>query len=200
VPGIGPAKAEAIEEYLEAGGRVERADDLLAVKGIGPAMVAKLRGAVESDDPFGLQRVSRTLETTRGEIRSRVLPLATPTALSDGILDVHGGASVVWLGLVKLKEYKDFIEDERARSGRPVDEIKRAMRRPDLPTSCVLHCYDDGDEDVYVRITRFDYPKFRRALGMIELNRDIVHVKARKSNGGFGASLYVENLVVIEPD
>lgn len=200
VPGIGPAKAEAIETYLEGGGALRTADDLLQVKGIGPAMVAKLRDSVDSADPFGLQRVARTLATTRAEIRTRALPVAAPTANSDGILDVAGGRPVIWLGLVKLKEYKDYIEDERARSGKSVAEIRRAMKRPDRSTSCVLHCYDDGDEDVYVRVTRFDYPKFKRALASLTINHDIIWVRARKSNGGFGASLYVTDLVVIDPD
>jgi DNA polymerase III subunit alpha len=200
VPGIGPSKAEAIEDYLGSGGTVSTADDLLAVKGIGPAMVAKLRHSIDSDDPFGLQRVERGLAEVRTAIADGSLALPAPTVRSDDILDVPGGQTVTWLGYVKLKEFKDYIEDERARSGRPVEEIRRGMKRPDLPTSCVLHCYDDGDEDVYVRVTRFDYRKFTKHIASIDLNRDVVWVRARKSNGGFGASIYVENLVVLSPD
>lgn len=200
VPGIGDAKAEAIAEYIDSGGKVSSADDLLNVRGIGPAMVAKLRDSVESADPFGLRKVAQTLDVIRKQIAGRDLPLARPNTDSDGILDIPGGRQVVWLGMVKLKEYKDFIEDERARSGKSVAEIRRGMRRPDLPTSCVLHCYDDADEDVYVRVTRFDYPKFRKALQLINVGRDVIWVRARKSNGGFGASIYVADLVVIEPD
>lgn len=200
VPGIGPAKAGDIEAYLASGGQVRTADDLIAVKGIGPKMVEKLRDSIDSDDPFGLGRVQKALGKVRAEIRAGSLPLRAPSARSDDILDVPGGETVTWLGYVKLKEFKDFVEDERARSGRPVEEIKRGMKRPDLSTSCVLHCYDDGDEDVYCRVTRFDYRKFAKAIALIDVNRDIIWVEARKSNGGFGASLYVKNIVVLSPD
>jgi hypothetical protein len=102
--------------------------------------------------------------------------------------------------MAKLKEYKDALEDERARTGDPMDVIRSRMKRPDLATSCVLHCYDDGGEDVYVRITRWDFPKFRKALEMLREDRDVVWVEARKSAGGFGASIYVKNLIVIDPE
>lgn len=200
IPGIGPSKAEAIEAYASGGGRLERAEDFSAVKGIGPAMVEKMREFVDSDDPFGLRKVERALSGIRAEIAAGTIPVRPPTHSSDAILDVPGGARVIWLGLVKLKEYKDFIEDERARSGRSIEDIRRTMRRPDRPTSCVLHCYDDGDEDVYVRVTRYDYPKFKSALANLKPGHDVVWVNTRKSNGGFGASLYVEDLVVIDPD
>lgn len=102
--------------------------------------------------------------------------------------------------MVRLKEFKDYIEDERARSGRSPEEIRREMWRPDLPTSCVLHCGDDGDEDVYVRVKRQDYPRFSAGLERIRVGRDVIYVRARKSQNSFGASLYVKDLIIIDPD
>jgi hypothetical protein len=32
------------------------------------------------------------------------------------------------------------------------------------------------------------------------MDRDVVYVVARKSRGGFGSSIYVKHLVVIDPD
>jgi competence protein ComEA len=43
LPGIGPAKAEAIVRWREAHGRFRRLEDLLAVPGIGPATLERVR-------------------------------------------------------------------------------------------------------------------------------------------------------------
>lgn len=43
IPGIGPALARRIVEYRKAHGPFAKVDDLLAVKGIGPKMLAKIR-------------------------------------------------------------------------------------------------------------------------------------------------------------
>ena len=203
--GIGAATADAIVTHDEelrngTGEGVQSPDDLLVIKGIGDKTVAKLREQMESDDPFGLLKTKDALDSIREAIREREIPLRRPTHISDGILDVDGGRAVVWIGLVKLVEYKDAIEDERARTGKELEDIIKEMDQPDLPTSATLHCYDDGDEDVYVRIPRKIFPRFKEALEGIALKHDVVYVIARKSNGGFGASLYVKQLMVIDPD
>jgi DNA polymerase III subunit alpha len=72
------------------------------------------------------------------------------------------------------------------------------MKRPELQDYCVLRCFDDGDEDVYIRTTRYTFPKFRRALESIDVGRDIVVVRGRKSPG-FGTSVFAEEIWVLEP-
>lgn len=196
---VGPSKAQAILDYLQGGNQIRQVDDLLKVKGIGPAILAKLRNQMEGDDPFGLRRIERALEGIRLDLSRGDIPLAPPTCRSDDILELPGDTEVIWVGMVRLKEFKDFVEDERARSGRTPEEIRAEMWRPDLPTSCVLHCIDDGDEDVYVRIKRQDYPRFVSGLERIRVGVDVIWVRARKSQNSFGASLYVKELVVIEP-
>jgi DNA polymerase-3 subunit alpha len=197
--GVGPSKAKAIANYMETN-TIRKADDLLAVKGIGPAILDKMRHQIEGDDPFGLRLVERALTTVRGDIKRGDIPLAPPTVRSDDILDLPGDTEVVWIGIARLKEFKDYVEDERARSGRDPEDIKREMWRPDLPTSCVLHCGDDGDEDVYLRFKRQTYPQFKAGIERIRVGQDVVYVRARKSQNNFGASLYVTDLVIIDPE
>ncbi len=48
LPGIGPSKAKAIIAYREAGNTFRSADDLLAVKGIGPKLLEQIRPFVRA--------------------------------------------------------------------------------------------------------------------------------------------------------
>lgn len=197
--GVGPSKANSILEYAERH-EIRCADDLLNVNGIGPASLEKMREQIDGDDPFGLRIVERSLDSVRKDIRSQQIPLLPPTVRSDGILDIPSNSEVIWIGMVKLKEFKDYVEDERARSGKDPEVIRAEMWAPELSTSCVLHCMDDGDEDVYARIKRQDYPRFKAGLEALRPGRDVIWIRAVKSQNNFGASLYVKELVVIEPD
>lgn len=201
--GVGPGLAPTILADREERGPfsgLEGPRGFIRVKGIGPAKLDKMRSQIEGDDPFGLMRVKLALDSVRSAIAEREIPLPVPNADSARILDIKEDSIVNFVGMVKLKEYKDAIEDERARTGRDVDEIKSTMKRPDLATSCVLHCYDDAGEDVYVRVTRWDFPTYRKALEELREDLDVVWTQARKSKGGFGASIYVKRLVVIDPE
>ena len=52
---------------------------------------------------------------------------------------------------------------------------------------------------MYLRISRFQFPKFRRRLEGIAVDRDVVIGVGRKT-AGFGNSVQVEELYVIDPD
>ena len=197
--GVGDVLAGRIMEYAAAN-QIRRPEDLLNVKGVGPAILAKCRESLESEDPFGLQKIAKTLNGIRAQIYEGSIPVMPATHRSDDLLDVEPDGAVIWIGIPKLKEYKDYIEDERARSGKSVEDIKAKMKRPDLPTSCVLHCVDDGDEDVYVRVKRYDFPKWKAGLESIRPGKDVIYVRAVKSNNSFGASIYLKDLIVIDPD
>jgi DNA polymerase III subunit alpha len=210
LPGIGASKAEAIRDWRESVRAAAPPSirsialdnigpaDLINVKGIGPAMMLNIQ-AIDPEDPFGLHRIERIMRRVRSAIGTGELPLPRPSHTSDQLLDASGGSRVVWTGLVRKKEFKDFIEDERARTGDDLDEIKARMKNPHLPTGCVLHCYDDGDEDVYVRIHRSVYPKFKRDLEEIQADQHVILAVGKKSNNSFGASIYVDRLYFFDP-
>lgn len=197
--GVGEVTAERIA-VRDAAGEIACPDDLLKVPGIGPVTLSKFREQMESTDPFGLEHTRNSLNKVREAIRRRRLLLRYPTVTSDHIQDMREKAPCVWIGKVRVREYKDIIEDERAKTGDDLETILARVKHPELATTCVLHGYDDGDEDVYLRIPRFEFPKFKEGLEQIELNSDVVHVVANRGRGSFGAALYVRQLAIIDPD
>lgn len=225
VPGIGPRYADAIvaarkragtdeerdgpgDTAFVASSRFSRWSDLEMIKGIGPKKIQQIRAFAESNDPFGLEAVARTLSNMRAEIDSGEMPVPRPTHYSDGVMAlgsdprvVPGGSGVpvVWMGIVKKVEYKDAIEDERARHGTDIEEIKRTLKDPHLVKSATLMCYDDGDEEVYVRVNRWQFPRYKEEIASIAAGRDIIVVQGVRK-AGFGANIHIRGITVIEPD
>ena len=199
VPGIGDKMAETIIADREANGEFADWADLLRVKGIGPKKLEGIREFAESEDPFGLERTRKTLASVREAVRRGELPLPLPTHASDDLDPQDEVARVVWWGQVRLIEYKDLLEDERAKTGDEIEDIKRRIQGSDKVKSCTLHCYDAGDEDVYLRFNRWKFPRFARQLASIRPDHDIVVAIGRKRSG-FGVSLQVEKLFVVDPE
>lgn len=199
VPKIGPVMAQRIVDFRASSEEAMALEDLVHVKGVGPSIMENIR-SVDPADPFGLGKIKYALTVVRRAIEVGDVPVPSPTHTSDSILGATSNSTVVFLGMVKLKEYKDWIEDERARTGDSLEDIRSRMKDPHLPTGVVLHCYDDGDEDVYVRIDRRVYRQFKQGVERIRPGRDLILVVARKSRNSFGASVYVKQLHVIDPE
>ena len=204
LPGIGPAKARDVIAYRDgvtaaSPGYEMTMEDLINVKGIGPSIMGNIR-KVDSLDPFGMRRVERALKAVRDGIKDGSLPLPSPTHTSDELIEKDQLEVVRYLGVVKSKQYKDFVEDERARSGDDIETILRNMKNPNLKTSVVLQAYDEGDEDVYLRINRFNYPKMKEPLEAIVEGYHMVMAVGRKRGGSaFGINLQIDKLYLIEP-
>lgn len=174
--------------------------DLIKVKGIGDKTIAKIMAFCEKEDPFDLDLVTRVLTEYRSHIENRVgdfRHLPKPTHRSDEIPKIK--KNVVWMGMVKQKNYQDYIENQRTRTGDEVEEIRKRMKDPHLVTSCVLRAYDDGDEDVYLRFNRWQFPRVKEALEALENDRDIVLVIGDKKDD-FGISIHCRAIIVINPD
>lgn len=199
LPGIGPAKSSAVLEAEERLGGFKYPEDLLQVNGIGPKTFEKMRPLINVDDAFGLRRLGEDMNRVRQWIPTVGLP--TPTHVSDSLLDVSE-VDVVFLGFPLERNYQDYVENKRARYGTEVADILRDMKRPDLKTSVVLRCIDDLDEDVYVRINRFDFPRLKNRIDGIVVGRDMVLIRGRKSDkvAAFGISVQTKWLVPIDPN
>lgn len=203
IPGIGVKVANNIIDWMND--KVEndeklRWKDTIEIKGIGPKTVDRIISFTLDPDAFNLERINRMLKDLRKELvpgNRHYLP--TPTHTSD-TLPRKGTHNVIWTGIPMVREYKDFIEDERARSGRETEEILAEMDDPHLLKSCVLKCIDDGDEEVYIRFSRWYYPKFAQKIESLRLGgRDAIIVKGIKRDG-FGFSVQARELWAVELD
>jgi DNA polymerase III subunit alpha len=199
LPGVGAVVGPAIAKTEAERGGFKDVEELLAVPGIGPATLAKMRPLVNVDDPFGLRRLEVDMGRVRLWIPTAGLP--KPTHTSDGLLTTKQ-RNVVFLGKIVERAYQDYVENQRARYGTEIKDILRSMKRPDLKTSVTLRCVDDGDEDVYVRINRFNFPRLKSRVDHIVVGRDMVLARGQKSDGqsAFGISLYANWMVPIDPN
>lgn len=194
IPGIGVKMAEPIM----AAGPYETWKDLLRVKGIGPKKIELIRGFAEEDDPFGVLRPGQILNRIRKELYpGNELGLLVPTHRSDDIDPNADKLRLVWMGFVLQRNYQDYIENQRSRTGEEIEEIIARMKQKDKVTSCVLRCADDGDEDVYLRFNRFDFPRFAAALEGLTIG-DVVIARGVKHHAGFGISVAVKQLQVLD--
>lgn len=199
IPGIGEKMGTAILEDRAARGSFAGWSELERVKGIGPKKLEIIRDFAESADPFELDKARRMLLSVWSAQRAGELPIPPPTHTSDQMSPQDDIKRVVWWGVVRLAEYKDLLEDERARTGKEIEDIKKSIKSPGKVKSCTLHAYDAGDEDVYLRFNRWKFPRFRSQLAAIRPEQDVVVAVGRK-RAGFGVSIQVERLFVIDPE
>lgn len=198
IPGIGERTAENITEYLAENGGADWSD-LLNVKGIGPKTIERIKAFVEDPDPFGIDRVRRILTQLRRMIATAFdSDIPQPTHTSDTLPRDDGvHYDIVWVGIPQVIEYKDLVEDERARSGKDVAEILAEVKDPHLLKSCVVKCIDDGDDEVYVRFSRWKFPEFKERLEDLRPGKDALIVKGIK-RGGFGVSIQAQEIWAVE--
>ncbi len=200
IPGIGPSTFPLIMEDRELNGPPKKWNDLQRIKGIGPVTTQKMQAFADSADPFGIQRVDKILTKVREAIASGDLGvLPSPTHRAEDIPTDASNLRVVYIGIPNMRNPQDVVEDERARTGKDYDEIIATMDRPDLVKKMAMQCYDDSDKTVYLRFSRYKFPQFEKGLWSINLDHDVVLVVGKK-RGGFGTSIHVENLWVIDPD
>jgi DNA polymerase III subunit alpha len=192
VPGIGAAVSAAILTERSAGD-FDRWADLERVPGVGPKTRETLEAFATVKDPFGLDRAAEVVAAISKAARYGRLPVPVPDCDSRSLRAGSGTAgTVTWAGLVRKLEYRDLAEDERA-AGNP--EMK-GVKRPDLTRSATIKCYDAGDEDLYIRISRFVYSRFEADLAEIAPGNAVV-VRGRPGEG-MGLAIRADRLWVIE--
>lgn len=173
--------------------------ELIKVKGIGPKKLEEIRSFAESDDPFLLDRTKHMLNAVWYSAQAGEIKVPSPTHKSDDLIGQGSVRRVVWWGVVRHKEHKDILEDERAKTGLEAEEILKTIKDPGKLKSCTLHCVDAGTEDVYLKVNRWKFPKFKKQIDSIRPGVDVVIAVGRK-HGDFGVALQVDKLYIVDPE
>jgi competence ComEA-like helix-hairpin-helix protein len=196
IDGIGPKTAQAIIDFQgEIYSRQLDLEDLIEVKGIGKGTIAKMKDFIESDDPFGVQKVRRTLESVRSN-----LPPGCPTPTHVSIDIVPDGEIVCHTGVLRKKKYYDAVEQKMKRDN--IDDYETALndlRDNHLLKYVALYVEDEYGEVIRIGVNRWKYPNYAEEIDKLKAHRDVVVAQGKTTDWG-GLGLQADELVVIYRD
>ena len=202
IEGVGPSMAGKILTWRDTKTGPINWSDLIQVKGIGPKTIEKLVDFATAEDPFGITKLDKMIESVTKDLKAGTkdrhgnkLPIPTHTAIQ---VPYERGEDieVVWLGVVVHRNLRDIFEVNRARTGEELDPA--TVRHPELNEWCLMAGYD-GTDLLSIRITRWKYNKFKKMIWKIALNEDIVLVQGVKPSWRAAREVYVNNMWVLEP-
>lgn len=219
IPGIGEITSKAIDaaRWGEGGSKFSSWGDLQRIKGIGPKTVIKMEEFATSHDPFGLKitgrRLARVSKWLDGDLKRMGFNIPRPTHDGPGLAAMHiaeryganatrnygKGPRVVYMGIAREVNYQDAVENRRSRTGEEVEDILKELKRPDLLEYCSIRCYDESDEEVYLRVNRFKFPELKSRITKIMTNHDVIICEGQRI-AGFGTPVMVDRIWVVDPD
>ncbi len=166
------------------------------VKGVGIKTIERLEEFSNSDDPFGILGLTNSLAELAAQCPDLGLP--QPTHTGDMIpYDQSGDVEAVYMGIVKKRNLKDIFESHRAKTGQELDP--QTVKDPHKREFVVLTCWD-GTEVVTVRIDRWKYSNFKKAIWGTRMEKDIILVRGVKPNWRTAREIYANEIWVINPD
>jgi DNA polymerase-3 subunit alpha len=208
IRGIGPKMAPRIAEA----GPYSEWSDMQRVPGVGPKTIERIQEFACTEDPFGLKTTSRRLTRVREWLaKQKYVPQPTHTGTETAAIYMEQnygsnakrnygkGPRVIYMGIVRERNMQDAVENRRSRTGEEAEDILRTLKRPDLLAYCSLRCFDTTDEEVYLRVNRFTFPRLKRTIESIAVGHDVV-VAVGNRIAGFGTPVMVDKLYVIDPD
>jgi hypothetical protein len=194
IPGIGEKKAAALIEgrdsmSLTEWGEIER------ISGFGPKTAAMIQDWVSQPDVFGIYTLDNLIQKVKTELPNLGVPEPTHTAL-EVPYERGRDTEVTWIGVIVQRNLRDIWEINKARG---VEVDPETIDRPDLNEWMIMAGYD-GTELVSVRVDRYKYPGFRKALWGLRLNKDVVVVQGVKRGFRAAREVKASKMWVIDPD
>lgn len=198
IKGIGDTMAQKILDYREDN-ELTSWNQLLDIKGIGPKKVEMIQEFVNAEDPFGIHRLHRKLQSVRDMITNRELKgVPRPTHTSIEVPYSRGkDEEIVWIGQIIHRNLRELFEVNFSRTGVPLDPD--TVKDPHL-NEWVILLGQDEDELLTITVDRWKYPRFRRAVWGINTDRDVVVVRGIKKGFQSRRAIYLSQLWVIDPE
>ena len=193
VPGFGEKMAAKMLEY-RAENEVTEWSDYSELRGIGPKKIEALEMFGRMDDPYGIYWLKRHLEKAKAFVEECGLP--TPTHTSSEVPYSRGAdEEVVWLGIIKHRNLRDLFELHYSRTGEEL--AAEDVRDPKL-REWVVAVGEDDEELLTITWDRWRYPRHRRAIWDVKLNRDVVLIRGVKKGYQARRAIYVNQMWVID--
>lgn len=197
IKGIGEKYAEAIVEARDELGGFQGWEDLIKVRGIGPAKMEMIMEFCTKEDPFELDKLENGAAAIVKEIQAgRLGALPIPDTLADDIPYEARKSTHVIMGTVRARNLQDLYENHRSRTGEELDP--KTVKDPDLKDSMTLYM-EDKSGLMTVKVNRWMYPKLKEALWGIELGHDFVLMRVDKKPF-YGKTVHCNRMWVIDPD
>jgi DNA polymerase-3 subunit alpha len=194
IPGIGESKAQALIEGRDEMGLTEWGE-IERIKGFGPKTSASIQDWVSQPDVFGIYTLDNLIQKVKTDMPRLGLPEPTHTAL-EVPYERGRDTEVTWIGVVVQRNLRDIFEINKARG---VEVDPESIDRPDLNEWMIAAGYD-GTELVSIRVDRYKYPGFRKALWGLRLNKDVVVVQGVKPGFRAAREVRASKMWVIDPD
>jgi DNA polymerase-3 subunit alpha len=194
IPGIGDKKAKALIEGRDALGITEWGE-IERINGFGPKTAASIQDWVSHPDPFRIYELDDKIQRVKADLPNLGLPEPTHTAL-EVPYERGRDEEVTWLGVIVQRNLRDLYEINKARG---VELDLEKLDRPDLNEWMILAGYD-GTELVSIRVDRYKYPGFKKAIWGLRLNGDIVVVQGVKPGFRAAREVKASKMWVIDPD
>lgn len=202
IDGIAEKSGGAILAYLESVGGVDSIDDLINVRGIGPATLKAIKDFNESDDPFNLHSVSRKVVPVyealmNGVSDGGVFELPRPTHKSEEVPyeKTDGNVPVTWVGILRDRNPKDLFEMHLSRTG---NELKPADAKDPHLKDWVVMTGEDETGILNITIDRWRYPTLKRKVWDVDLDNDIVLFRGHKKGFQARRAIYVTEMWILE--
>lgn len=214
IHGIGEKTAQAMIEWREAQqlafgntdgivsnpDRMPQWDDFVAVKGIGPATMEKVRAFCELEDPFEIKLLAKKLGRARGWLNRHAEPesMRRPTSRAEDVPYEPTRGEHVVLVAVRDRNLKDLYELHRSRTGEELDPA--TVREPEFVNWSVI-LGEDETGPLTITVHRYGglYEKYKDKIWELDPKRHLLLVRGFKRRE-YRRAIYATELWVLDPD
>lgn len=175
-------------------------DDFVAVGGIGPATMEKVKAFCAQEDPFEIKLLAKKLGLARGWLNRHAdgEGMRRPNSRAEDVpYEPRTGEHVV-LVAVRERNLKDLYELHRSRTGEELDPS--TVREPDYVNWTVI-LGEDETGPLTITVHRYSglYERYKNLIWELDPKQDLLLVQGVKRRE-YRRAIYATKLWVIRPD